>query len=147
MNIENTESSLAAVITSSSRERIPPELHVATGHEDEVMIFLLEVRNANDTAQLLLGEITMREAPSIIVTFRATNGLIGKRFHIDTAYRLKEQLESVGTRVEFVRPDDIGELWREKIRNLVSIRSKKTVEDSPDGKVNGPHGGARNGLT
>jgi len=78
---------------------------VATGHDDDVMMFLLRVGDANATIETLMSVITLAETDSIVNTLKTTRGLIRKTFAIDDAYRLKDRLEAAGTAVEFVRPD------------------------------------------
>lgn len=93
-------------MTDASLAKIPPGLRVATGHDEEVMLFLLRVGDARATTETLMDVISLSEADSILTTLMATPGLIRKRFHIEEAYRLKDRLDSVGTAVEFIRPDD-----------------------------------------
>jgi hypothetical protein len=107
MESENAASRFTLALTRASLGKIPPELRVATAHDDHVMIFLLRVGDANATTETLMGVITLAEADSIVKTLNATRGLIRIRFPIDEAYRLKDQLETAGTTVEFIRPDDV----------------------------------------
>ena len=93
--------------TQAVLERLPPQFLVATGHEDEVFIFLLRVRDADATMRIMMPVIRLSQATLIAEALAATGGLIKKRFHIDDAYRLKDELEAVGTRIEFIRPDEV----------------------------------------
>ncbi len=105
MSAADAESRYSIALTQASLGKLPPELQVATGHDDEVMLFLLRVGDATETMRALMAVITLSETNSILKTFSATRGLIQKRFHIDDANRLESQLDTAGTVVEFVRPD------------------------------------------
>ena len=105
MDAHKAESRLSVALTQATYGKLPPELRVATGHEDEVMLFLRAIGDASETTQSLMSVIALSETNAILKTFVATSGLIAKRLHIDVAYRLKTQLNSAGTTVEFVRPD------------------------------------------
>ena len=108
MNPDDTESRYSLALTQATLGKLPPELRVATGHDDEVMLFLLRVGDASETTQTLMAVITLSETDLTLKTLSATRGLIRKLFHIDVANRLKDQLDSAGTVVEFVRPDQVG---------------------------------------
>ena len=95
--------------TDARLVRIPPSLFIATSHEDEVLLFLLRVGDADAATRVLMPVITLAEASSIARTLAATAGLLNKRFHIDAAQRLKRQLEATDTVVEFIRPDEASE--------------------------------------
>ncbi|GEM_PF-2460531 len=108
---ENAASKLVQAFTGLAKtqtvlERLPPNLQVATGHDDEVYIFLRRVTDANATMQVIMPTIKLSQASLITQELEATGGLIKQRYHIDDAYRLKDDLETVGTEVEFVRPDE-----------------------------------------
>lgn len=107
MGRDNTNSELTLALTQASFGKLPPKLHVATGHDEHVMLFLLRVADPDKTARLMTGVITLSEADAIVDILKITGGLIRKRFHIDDAWRIKDQLLAVGTDVEFVRPDEL----------------------------------------
>lgn len=107
MEPDSRESGFTVALTRASLGKIPPELRVATGHDEHVMLFLLRVGDAKATSEALMDVITLAETGAIMDTFNATGGLIRKRIPVDDAYRLKNRLEGVGTAVEFVRPDDV----------------------------------------
>lgn len=90
--------------TDARLEKIPPEILVATGHDDHVMLFLVHVRDANATVSVLMSVITLAESNSILKSLAETGGLIRKRFSVDAAQQLKTTLSDVGTDVELVRP-------------------------------------------
>ncbi len=94
--------------TDASLAQLPPDLLIATGYEDEVLLFLVRIGNADAAIRVLMSVNKLSEASSIATTLAATNGLINKRFHIDAAQRLKLDLEAVDTSVEFIRPDETG---------------------------------------
>lgn len=107
MDSENANSRFMLAMTDASLGKIPPGLRVATGHDEEVMLFLLRVGDAKATTEILMDVIALSETESILAALTETLGLIRKRFHIDKANRLKDRLDSAGTAVEFVRPDDV----------------------------------------
>lgn len=104
MNTDDAYSGLVRALTQASLRKPPPQPGVATAHDEEVMLFLLQVSDIKETTQILMDVISMSEFGSILKTFESTHGLIRKTFHIDDAYRLKDRLLSVGTVVEFRRP-------------------------------------------
>lgn len=106
MDSGETKSELTIALTQAELGEIPPDLLVATGHDDDVMLFLKRVSNPEATTQVLMGVITLGETKSIVETLKSTGGLIWKRFHMDDAWRVREELESIGTDVEFVRPNE-----------------------------------------
>ena len=92
MNSENTESRFTLAMTESSLGKLPPELRVATGHDEEVMLFLLRVGDAKLTTETLMEVIALSETEEILATLAATPGLIRKRFHIDDAFMFSVQV-------------------------------------------------------
>ena len=90
MNPDDTESQYSAALAHASLGKLPPELRIATGHEDEVMLFLIRVGDECETTRTLMDVITLAESESILKKLSATHGLIQKRFPIDVANRLKE---------------------------------------------------------
>jgi hypothetical protein len=106
MDSQNANSRFTLALTEASLGKIPPGLRVATGHDEQVMLFLLRVGDAKATTETLMEVIVLSEANSILTALAKTPGLIRKRFHIDEAQRLKDRLGCVGTAVEFIRPDD-----------------------------------------
>ena len=95
-----------AALTQASLGRIPPELHIATGHDGHVVLFLIRVGDAKAAADTLMDIITLSESVPIVSGFSETGGLIRKRLHIDDAQRIRERLEVTGTEVEFVKPEE-----------------------------------------
>jgi len=110
MKPDDATSDVMFALTKADLGKMPPELRVATGHNEDVMLFLLRVRDPDTTTHLLSGLVNFSEANSLVKILRSTRGLLGKRFDIDAAWRIRNQLESVGADIEFVRPIDIGEL-------------------------------------
>ena len=92
--------------TDARLERVPPSLVVATGHDDDVMLFVIRVGDPAATVEALLPLFTLAESTFILDEFTKTKGLIHKRVPIDTAQRVREMLNDAGTEVEFVRPMD-----------------------------------------
>ena len=74
-----------------------------------MLLFLVRVGNADAAIRVLMSVIKLSEAALIATTLAATKGLINKRFHIDAAQRLKQELEAADTSVEFIRPDETSE--------------------------------------
>ncbi len=112
MNEDSGRIGLAEALTALTKtkavlEGIPPHFVVATGHEDEVLLFLVRVRDVDATVSILSPVIKISETNQIVKTLAATDGLLKKRFPIDEAKRLREELEAVGTNVEFLRPDEV----------------------------------------
>jgi hypothetical protein len=107
MDSSTAKSEFTLALTQAALGKIPPELHVAIGHDDAVMLFLLRVSDPDATTQVLMGAITLSETNSIVEALKTTRGLIQKRFQIDDAFRIKDQLVSVGTDVEFIRPNEL----------------------------------------
>jgi hypothetical protein len=89
--------------------KIPPDLSIATGYDDDLMLFLLCVRDAKAAAEILMDVITLSEYDATMSRFTETGGLVRKRLQFDEAWQVRERLESTGTTVQFVRPDDIEE--------------------------------------
>jgi hypothetical protein len=85
-------------------DRIPPDLMIATGHDDNVTVFVVRVGDPAVTVDALLPLITMTESAFILEEFAKTKGLIRKPMPIDDAQRVKESLTEAGTEVEIVRP-------------------------------------------
>ena len=108
MSTKDTTTRIEAALTQSLLGKIPPELRIATGHDDHVMLFLLRVSDAKSAGDALMDVITLSESEAIVSGFRETGGLIRKRLHIDEANRIKERLELTGTDVEFVMPNETG---------------------------------------
>ncbi len=108
MTSEDAKSRFALALTQAVLGKIPPELQIATGHDDRVMLFIVQVGDAQAATETLMEVITLSQADSILDGFRTTRGLIRKPFHIDDANRLKDQLELTGTIVQFIRPDEVG---------------------------------------
>ena len=94
--------------TKAEMAKVPPELLVATGHEDLVMIFLLRIGDSHETAKCLGELITLAEIESVMDNLRRTRGLIKKWIDIDTAQQLKKRLSDASTEIEFVLPIDDG---------------------------------------
>ena len=90
--------------TDARLGKIPPGFVIATGHDDDVMVFIVRVGDPTATASAILPLITMSESTFILEEFGKTKGLIHKRISVDAAQRLKESLSSAGTEIEFVRP-------------------------------------------
>jgi hypothetical protein len=74
MEPESRESRFAVTLTRASLGRIPPELRVATGHDEHVMLFLHSVGDAKATSEALMDMITLAETASVTDTFNATGG-------------------------------------------------------------------------
>ena len=106
MDNEDAKSALALALTQADLGKIPPSLRVATSHDDAVMLFFIRVGDPQATTQILMCVMTLSEAGFLIVQLKVTRGLLRKQFPLEDAYRLKDQLASVGTDVEFVRPDE-----------------------------------------
>jgi hypothetical protein len=53
---------------------VPPELLVATGHEDEVLLFLRRVGDADATVDVLRRILTVSESATILTTMASTGG-------------------------------------------------------------------------
>ena len=66
MNADDAESRFALALTQSSLGKIPPELHVATGHHDEVMLFIIRVGDARATTDTLMEVIALSEVELIL---------------------------------------------------------------------------------
>ena len=79
---------------------------IATGHDDDVMLFIVRVGDPTATVDALLSIINLAESNLILDNFAKTKGLIQKRIPIDAAQRLKATLADAGTDVEFVLPVD-----------------------------------------
>ena len=92
--------------TKSQREETPPGFLIATGHDDDVMLFLVRIGDTAVTANILLEIITMAESSAVIDCLAETGGLIGKRLDIDIAQQLKTTLTNAVTEVQLVRPID-----------------------------------------
>lgn len=108
MDSDSAKSELTLILTKADLGKIPPELRVATGNDDKVMLFLRRVSDPDATTKVLLGFITTSESKPIVEAMKMTQGLIRKRYDIDVAFRIKGQLLSVGTEVEFVRPSEVA---------------------------------------
>lgn len=108
MNIGNDEGKFAVALTHASLDKIPPQLRIATGHDEHVMLFLLRVGDVDATIEILTSALTMAETESVVDTLEETRGLVRKEFLVDDANRLKDSLEAAGTSVELVRPIDAG---------------------------------------
>lgn len=92
--------------TKAQRSKLPPDLLVATAHDEHVMIFLRRVGDAIATANVILAIITLAESGHVIKSLSQSGGLIRKRIDIDRAQVLKDSLARADTDVEFVRPVD-----------------------------------------
>ncbi len=90
--------------TDARLERIPPGFIIATGHDDDVMVFAVRVGDPTATVSALLPLLTMTKSNFVLGEFARTKGLIRKRISIDAAQRLRETLNDAGTEIEFVRP-------------------------------------------
>ena len=90
--------------TDARLERIPPGLMIATGHEEDVTVFVVRVGDPTATVSAMLPLITMAESKFILEEYARTKGLIHKRIPIDAAQRLRESLDYAGTEVELIRP-------------------------------------------
>ena len=66
MDPENPQSRLTHALTHAALGKLPPEWKVAAGYDDEVMIFLLRVGDAETTTRILMAAITLSETDRII---------------------------------------------------------------------------------
>ena len=105
MDFDTAKSAISVALTQASLGNHPPDLSAAIGHDDDVMLLLLRVPDADATTQILMESIILSEINSIVQSLAITPGLILKRFDVDDALRLKAHLEAVGTEVELVRPN------------------------------------------
>ncbi|MHB0961551.1 MAG: hypothetical protein ACYC0X_26535 [Pirellulaceae bacterium] len=92
--------------TDARLARIPPSLVVATGHDDDVMLFVIRVGDPAATLKTLLSLFTLAESAFILDEVARTKGLIHKRIPIDAAQWARETLRDAGTEVEFLQPMD-----------------------------------------
>lgn len=103
---EDFSSALAVLSQTESRlEKTPPGFHVATAHDDRVMLFLVRIQDHQATSRILSTVIALGESESIQIALKETGGLIKKQIPIDDALKLKQRLLDIGTEVEFVLPN------------------------------------------
>ena len=107
MSANDPTTGIEAALTKASLGKIPPQLRIATGYDEHVMLFLLRVGNAKSAGDILMEVISLSESDAIVRGFSETGGLIRKELHVDDAQKIKERLELTGTAVEFVKPDEI----------------------------------------
>ena len=92
--------------TQAALARIPPQYIIATGHDDNVMLFITHVGDVQGTIDVLFFVISLAECDSLTTTLAETGGLIEKLLPFDTAMEIKRNLEDVGTDAELVLPTD-----------------------------------------
>jgi len=93
--------------TQPSLERLPPRLKTAVGIDDEVFIFISSFGQFEESVEILLEFILVKEIEEIVSVFNQIPGLLYKRFPIDTANQIRFRLLEVGTEVAFLRSDRI----------------------------------------
>lgn len=96
--------------TQAARLRTPPTAAVATGHEDEVYLWITRIADPAATARLLSELITVGETARVARIFAATGGLVAKRLDVDVARALQERLAALGTDAVLVRPEEVDAL-------------------------------------
>jgi len=82
--------------TKSSLEDIPPGYRIATGHEDEVLLFLRRWGDTNALIQIVQMMLSLSETKLALDTLARTHGLLDKRIPLHQACATKKQLEHVG---------------------------------------------------